>query len=94
MILAIQEHPVILAEQLMRRIDDTGFDIGRRVKDLPGHVTGGCDDDEPMEVWYQPLSQRRNDTRLGNTYLWKTETQLSSPLSHLALYSWNLGLTD
>jgi hypothetical protein len=30
----------------------------------------------------------------GGTYLWKTDTQLSSPLAHLALYSSNLGLTD
>lgn len=28
------------------------------------------------------------------TYLWKTETQLSSPLAHLAAYSSNLGFTD
>ena len=28
------------------------------------------------------------------TYLWKTETQESSPLAHLAAYSSNLGFTD
>lgn len=28
------------------------------------------------------------------TYLWKTETQLSSPLAHFAWYSSNFGFTD
>ena len=31
---------------------------------------------------------------IGAHYLWKTETQLNSPLAHFALYSWNFGLTD
>lgn len=41
-----------------------------------------------------PMADQTHLDRAGGAYLWKTETQLNSPLSHLALYSWNLGLTD
>lgn len=32
--------------------------------------------------------------RGGEPYLWKTETQLNSPLAHFAWYSGNFGFTD
>ena len=31
---------------------------------------------------------------LDSSYLWKTETQLNSPLAHFALYLLKSGLTD
>lgn len=47
MVLAIEEDPVGLAEQLVSRVDDAGLDVHGRVEHFAGHVTGRCDHDEP-----------------------------------------------
>ena len=45
--LSIQEDPVIRTQELVRNIDDTGFDEGRRIEAFAGHVARRGNDNEP-----------------------------------------------
>jgi hypothetical protein len=45
--LAVEEDPVLGAEELVGGIDDAGLDKVGRVEDLAGHITGRSDNDEP-----------------------------------------------
>ena len=47
--LAVEEDPVLGAEELVGGIDDAGLDEGRRVEDLAGNVAGRADNDEPVD---------------------------------------------
>lgn len=47
---AVEEDPVLGAEELVCGIDDAGLDEVGRVEDFAGHVTGRGDDNEPEEV--------------------------------------------
>ena len=46
--LAVEEDPVLRAEELVGGIDDAGLDEGGRVEDFAGHVAGRGDNDEPV----------------------------------------------
>jgi hypothetical protein len=41
---AVEENPVVRAEELVRGIDDAGLDEGGRVEDLARHVAGRGND--------------------------------------------------
>lgn len=96
---AVEEDPVLGAEELVGGIDDAGLDEVGRVEDLAGHVTGRGDNDEPGEH-LSACAQRGHTTTAwrriekSETYLWKTETQLSAPDDHFAWYLVKLGLTE
>lgn len=47
--LTVEEDPVVMSEKLVGDIDNTRLDIGRRVKNLAGKISGGGNDDEPGE---------------------------------------------
>ena len=91
---AVKEYPVVCTEQLVCDIDDTGLDVGGGVEDLSSHIAGRCNNDEPRN--YQPSVSGFAYELFGGwgNYLWKTETQLRGPLSHLPRYSSNLGSMD
>ena len=88
---AVEEDEVVVSEELGGDVDDAGLDVAGRVEDLARKVAGGGDDNEPGEC---VLATEDGEIIMRVTYLWKTETQLRSPLAHLAWYSWNLGSMD
>jgi hypothetical protein len=45
--LAVKEYPVVVTEELVGDIDDARLNETGGVEDLPGHITGGRNDDEP-----------------------------------------------
>jgi hypothetical protein len=92
--LAVEEDEVVVSEELGGDIDDARLDVAGRVEDLAREVAGGSDDNEPGEDVSVIIRRDIGEDIIGGTYLWKTETQLRSPLAHLAWYSWNLGSMD
>ena len=87
-LLAIQEHPVGLAEKLVGGIDDTGLHVAGRVEDLARRIARRGNHDKPGGKC-EPIDSagERAEVYCWVAHLWKTETQLNSPLSHFALYS-------
>lgn len=47
----VEEDPVVRAEDLVRDVDDAGFDVARSVEDPGGHVPCGRYDDESVYRW-------------------------------------------
>jgi hypothetical protein len=70
---SIEEDPVGVLEDFLAGINNTGLNESRRVEDFTSKVSGGRNDYES--------SNEHQDTE--GYYLWKTETQLSGPDSHL-----------
>lgn len=47
--LAIEEDPVVMTEELVGDIDDTRLDVGGRVENLAGEISGGGNHNEPAK---------------------------------------------
>jgi hypothetical protein len=77
---SIEEDPICVFEDLFPGIDDTGLDVSGGIEDFTSKVACGCNDHK---------SEIRNINK--GRYLWKTETQLSGPDSHLLRYPSNVG---
>ena len=83
--LTVEEDPVVGAKELVGNIDDARLDVHRGIEHLTGHVSGRSDNDEPGAICqfgcFHLVGLWKSS---GVAHLWKTETQLRGPLTHLA----------
>lgn len=87
---AIQENPIGRSKDFGSDVYDSRLHESGRIEDFSGKISLGCDDNK--SAWNVSVEFNQEDADM--TDLWKTETQLKSALSHLALYFLKSGLTD
>ena len=71
---AVEEDPVCVFEDFLACVDNTRLYVIGRIEDFTGKVSSWCN-------YHESNKSTTCDVRV--MYLWKTETQLKGPDSHL-----------
>jgi hypothetical protein len=78
---SIQEDPVFGAKKFGGNINDAWLDKSGSIEDFPSKIPRGSNDNKSEN---SRLVLHVMELAAQTTYLWNTDTQLRSPVAHLA----------